>query len=185
MREAEGSFGAFATAGGAAGAAGLAAARGSRRERDFGRGFVHDTSSVADSDCIAPPPYAPRQSTDGNAVEPADVTRHSGVTAPPAAAQRGADPFADPAANPFGDEAGDQDSLLSGDTAVAMARGGGSRRSVRDNASIGSSLRDMDEAGSVHEAMLGNVSRGPSLTGATGSRLGPFRSRSPRPRASS
>jgi len=185
MREAEGALGAFGAAGGAAGAAGLASARGLRRDGDFGRGFVHDTSSVADSECVAPPPYAPRRSTDGNAVEPADVTRHSGLAAPPAAAQRGTDPFADPAANPFGDEAGDQDSLLSGDTAVAVARGGGSRRSVRDNASIVSSLRDIDEAGSVHDAMLGNVSRGPSLTGATGGRLGSFRSRSPRPRASS
>jgi len=180
MREVDGGSFASLAAGGAAGAAGLAAARGVRTDShpDFGHGYVHhDTASIVDADGIAPPPYAPRQ----NATEPTDATRQAGLAAPAPVAQRNTDPFADPATNPFADEACDEDSLLSGDTAVAIARGEGSRRSARDNSSIVSSLRDMDEAGSVHEAMLG-VSRGASQTGG---RSGSFRSRSPRPRAES
>lgn len=180
MREVDGGSFPSLAAGGAAGAAGLAAARGIRTDShpDFGHGYVHnDTASIVDADGIAPPPYAPRQ----NATEPTDAARQAGLAAPAPVAQRNTDPFADPASNPFADEACDEDSLLSGDTAVAVARGEGSRRGARDNASIVSSLRDMDEAGSVHEAMLG-VSRGPSQTAG---RSGSFRSRSPRPRAES
>jgi len=38
---------------------------------------------------------------------------------------------------------------------------------VRDNASIVSSLQDMDEVGSIREAQVANVSRGPSLSEAS------------------
>ena len=170
MREANSSLGHLAAGAGlgAAGAAGLAAARGSHQshEHDFGRGFVPDMVSRASSDahCAAPPPYAPRHSNELNhdAVEPADITSRSALAAP-AAVHTASDPFAD-TPNPFADEADDNTSLLSGDTAVAVARGN-SRRSMRDNASIVSSLRDMDEAGSIREAQVASVSRGPSLTG--------------------
>jgi hypothetical protein len=177
MREAESSYGPLAAGAGlgAAGAAGLAAARGNRQnhDHDFGLGFVPDTLSRSSSDahCAAPPPYAPRQSNEMNhdAVEPADITRHSPLAAP-AAAHTTSDPFAD-TPNPFTDDAAENASLLSGDTAVN--RGIGSRRSVRDNASIVSSLQDVDEAGSVCEAQVANVSRGPSLSIGAGGRSRP------------
>lgn len=182
MREVDGSFGPLG-AGIGAGAAGLAAARGIS-QHDFGRGFVGDATSSEDADTTAPPPYEHGGFTDasGAAAQPSDVTQQSSVIPPPVAAhRRDVDPFADPAQNPFGDETADNVSLLSGDTAVNRGN-----RSTRDNASIVSSLRDMDEAGSVHEAMLGNISRGPSLSGMIGGRLGgSFRDRSPRPRSSS
>ena len=166
----------LAAAGGAAGAAGLAAARGSRRDpdREFGRGFVGEApSSSSEEHCNAPPPYEPRRSDEhmlGAGTEPADMTRGAGIAAPIAAATR--DPFAD-TQDPFADDAGDGMSLLSGDTAVG--RGASRARSVRDNASIVSSLQDMDEAGSVHEATTANISRGPSLSGP--SRLNSARGR--------
>jgi hypothetical protein len=117
------------------------------------------------SSSAAPPPYAPRQSNelDREAVEPADITGRSPLTAPraPTAAhtRTASDPFAD-TLNPFADE---NASLLSGDT--ALNRENGSRRSARDSASIVSSLADIDEAGSIQEARVANVSRGPSLSG--------------------
>jgi hypothetical protein len=172
MREAGSSFGPLAAGAGlgAAGAASLAAARGNRQthDQDFGLGFVPDmvSRSPSNAHCVAPPPYAPRRSNDmdQDAVEPADITRHSPLAAP-AAAHTISDPFAD-TPNPFADDADDNTSLLSGDTAIAVARGD-SRRSVRDNASIVSSLQDMDEAGSIREAQIASVSRGPSLSEAT------------------
>jgi hypothetical protein len=171
MREAGSSYGHLAAGAGlgAAGAAGLAAARGNghTHDHDFGLGFVPDmvSRSPSDAQCAAPPPYAPRQSNDmtQDAVEPADITRHSPLAAP-AAAHTTSDPFAD-TLNPFADDADDNTSLLSGDTAIAVARAD-SRRSVRDNASIVSSLRDMDEAGSIREAQVANISRGPSISQA-------------------
>jgi hypothetical protein len=172
MREANLSYGPLAAGAGlgAAGlAAGLAAARGNRQphDHDFGLGFVPDmvSRSPSDAQCVAPPPYAPRRSNDmtQDAVEPADITRHSPLAAP-AAAHTTSDPFAD-TPNPFADDADDNTSLLSGDTAIAVARGG-SRRSVRDNASIVSSLQDMDEVGSIRDAQVANISRGPSLSEA-------------------
>jgi hypothetical protein len=152
---------------GAAGAAGLAAARrnGNNHDHDFGLGFVPDMLSRSSSDahCAAPPPYAPRQSNEMShaAVEAADITGHSPLTTP-AAAHTASNPFAD-TPNPFSDDAAENASLLSGDTAIH--RGIGSQRSMRDNASIVSSLQDFDEAGSIQEAQVANVSRGPSLTG--------------------
>jgi hypothetical protein len=166
MREANSSAGPL-VAGlslGAAGAAGLAAARGNPQTHDheFGLGFVPDVLSRSSS-CAAPPPYAPRRSNEINhdAVEPADITRRLPLAAP-AAAHTASDPFAD-TPNPFTDDAAENASLLSGDTAINREHG--SRRSVRDNASIVSSLRDIDEVGSIGEAQIANVSRGPSLTG--------------------
>jgi hypothetical protein len=172
MREASLPYGPLAAGAGlgAAGAAGLAAARGSRQphDHDFGLGFVPDmvSRSPSDAQCVAPPPYAPRRSNDMNqdAVEPADITGRSPLVAP-AAAHTTLDPFAD-TPNPFADDADDNTSLLSGDTAIAVARGG-SRRSVRDNASIVSSLQDMDEVGSIRDAQVANISRGPSLSVAS------------------
>jgi hypothetical protein len=172
MREASVPYGPLAAGAGlgAAGAAGLAVARGNRQshDHDFGLGFVPDivSRSPSDAQCAAPPPYAPRRSNDMNqyAVEPADIIGHSPLAAP-AAAHTTLDPFAD-TPNPFADDADDNTSLLSGDTAIAVARGG-SRRSVRDNASIVSSLQDMDEVGSIREAQVANVSRGPSLSEAS------------------
>ena len=172
MRETSSSLGPLAAGAGlgAAGAASLAAARGNghNHDHDFGLGFVPDALSRSSSDaqCAAPPPYAPRQSRGMNhdAVEAADITRYSPLAAP-AAAHTTSDPFAD-TPNPFTDDAAENASLLSGDTAIN--RGIGSRRSIRDNASIVSSLQDMDEAGSVQEARVASVasvSRGPSLTG--------------------
>ena len=168
MREATSSLGPLAAGAGlgAAGAAGLAAARGGRpnQDHDFGLGFVPDMVSRSSSDahCAAPPPYAPHPSDDMNqdATEPADMTSRSALAAP-APAHTASDPFAD-TPNPFADDADDNTSLLSGDTAVAR---GNSRRSMRDNVSIVSSLQDMDEAGSIRQAQVANVSRGPSLTG--------------------
>lgn len=172
MREADSSFGPLAAGAGlgAAGAAGLAAARRSRSnlDHDFGLGFVPDmvSRSPSDAQCPAPPPYAPRQSSElnDNAVEPADITRHSPLAAP-AAAHTTLDPFAD-TPNPFTDDAAENASLLSGDTAIN--RGIGSQRSVRDNASIVSSLGDIDEAGSIRDAQVANISRIPSLSTARG-----------------
>jgi hypothetical protein len=154
---------------GPAGAAGLAAARGNlqNRDPDFGLGFVPDVLSRSSS-CAAPPPYAPRQSNelDCEAVEPADITGRSPLTVPRAPAtptaahtRTASDPFAD-TLNPFADE---NASLLSGDT--ALNRENGSRRSARYSASIVSSLADIDETGSIREAHVANVSRGPSLSG--------------------
>jgi hypothetical protein len=165
MREAGSSSGPLAAGVGlgAAGASGLAAARGNpqNHDPDFGLGFVPDLLSRSSS-CAAPPPYAPRQSTELNrdAVEPADLTSRSPLATPAAAhTHTASDPFVD-TLNPFADE---NASLLSGDTAIN--RENGSRRSARDNASIVSSLRDMDEAGSIRDAQVANVSRGPSLAG--------------------
>jgi len=165
MREAGSSSGPLAAGVGlgAAGASGLAAARGNpqNRDLDFGLGFVSDLLSRSSS-CAAPPPYAPRQSNELNrdAVEPADLTSRSPLATPAAAhTHTASDPFVD-TLNPFADE---NASLLSGDT--ALNRENGSRRSARDNASIVSSLQDMDEAGSIRDAQVANVSRGPSLAG--------------------
>jgi hypothetical protein len=165
MREVGSSSGPLAAGAGlaAAGAAGLAAARGNpqNHDHDFGLGFVPDMLSRSSS-CAAPPPYAPRQSNELNygAVEPADITSRSPLAAPAAAhTHTTSDPFAD-TPNPFADE---NASLLSGDTAIN--REISSRRGFRDNASIVSSLQDIDEAGSIREAQVANISRGPSLAG--------------------
>ena len=170
MRDVGSGFTPLAAAGGAAGAAALAAARSGGRSvpgRDFGLGFVPDTESTHDDASeTAPPPYAPRQSSEllTGATEPRDLTSHARgpslsapLVVPAHGQQQDSNPFSDNNRNPFED--GDDQSLLSGDTftnALAFER-------AVDTSSIVSSLRD-DESGSIYEATVTNVSRGPSTS---------------------